>query len=156
MDERENSYPAMQRKIAQSLAEYIYVSSPSTALSQVEERVQKWYYWQPGTLFPYREQHTPSAYYGGLTTNQALFVLVPGELVDARRRSSLQYLARCMGMRDQAQLEAYCEEAVREVLADPSPRPHPAFEADALARQVAYWVALLAYREVPQTDDWRW
>jgi hypothetical protein len=157
LDTRENSYPTIEPKTARSLAERIAVYSPTTALSQVEDRLRKWYSWQPGVLFPYRMWDiAPPIYYGGLTRNQALFVLVPTDLISARRRAYLCHFAACMGIQEQAQRDAYCEEALREVIEDPSPRSHPAFEADALARQVASWLGLLAYRAVPQTADWRW
>ena len=157
MDNTENSSLAHGPKMASSLAERIYVYSPTTALKEVEDGMRQWYNWQPGVLFPYRIWDISApAYYGGLTMNKAHFVFVPVDLVHARRQDYLRYLARCMGMEDPAQLDAYCEEVVREVAEDPSPRPHPAFEADALARQVAYWAGLLSYRQEPQTADWRW
>ncbi len=125
----------LEPKTASVWAEQLAVYSPATALSQVEDRLRTWYSWQPGMLFPYRMWDiAPPLYYGGLTSNQALFVLVPLALVHARRRAYLRSFARRMGLREQAQLEAYCDEAVRDVIEDPSPRSHPAFEADALAR----------------------
>lgn len=157
MDNTENSHLARESQMASALAERIYVYSPSTALREVEDGMRQWYYWQPGVLFPYRiwDLSAPT-YYGGLAKNQTIFVLVPTDLVHARRRHYLRYLAWCTGMKEQAQVDAYCDEAVQEILEDPSPRPHPAFEADALARQVAYWLGLLSQRTEPQTTDWRW
>ncbi len=147
----------LEPKTAGVWAEQIAVSSPATALSQVEDGLRTWYSWQPGVLFPYRMWDiAPPVDYGGLTSNQTLFVLVPLALVHARRREYGRSFARRMGMREQAQLEAYCDEAVREVIEDPSPRSHPAFEADALARRVASWFGLLASRQIPHTADWRW
>jgi hypothetical protein len=157
LDTRENSYPTLEPKTARSLAERISVYSPATALGRIEDNLRKWYYWQPGVLFPYQiwDMASPVSY-GGLTRNQALFVLVPTDLVHARRRAYLHHCARRMGIREQARMDAYCEEAIREIIEDPSPRSHPAFEADALARQVASWLEFLAYRAIPQTADWRW
>lgn len=156
--EQENQPPAIKGTLESSLAEHIYVYSPATALDQVEDDMRQWYNWQPGVLFPYKRIVDPSVptYYGGLTTNKAHFVLVPVDLIHARRRNYLRYLAKCMGMQDPAQCDAYCEEAMREIVENPSPRSHPAFEADALARQVAYWAGLLSYRQEPQTAGWCW
>jgi hypothetical protein len=147
----------MEPKTTRSWAGRIAVYSPATALDRIEDNLRKWYYWQPGVLFPSQSwDMASSVYYGGLTRNQALFVLVPTDLVHARRRAYLHHVARRMGIHEQARIDAYCEEAIREIIEDPSPRSHPALEADALARQVASWVELLASREIPQTADWRW
>ena len=153
----EQSSRAHELKMASSWAERISVYAPSTALKVGEDGMQHWYGWQPGVLFPVRrgDLALPTSY-GGLTTNKAHFVVVPADLVYARRQHYLRSLAERMGMKEPVQRDAYCEEAVQEILADPSPRSHPAFEADAFARRVCYWVALLSYRWEPQTADWRW
>lgn len=158
--EREHQYSSVHNITQESLlASRIRICSPATALHQLDASPFHWFYWQAGVLFPYGSLADPMLvhYYGGLTRDHSLFVCVPTDLVLARRQHYLLYIARCaLGTDDQEQLTAYCEQAEREIAEDITPREHPAFEADALARQVAYWLGLLSYRQEPQTADWRW
>lgn len=161
MREQENQYSPIAPTQESLLAMSIRTCSPATALNRLNSPYQHWCSWQPGVLFPYGyisfDGSTPRNYHGGLTRNQALFVLVPSELVFARRRSHLLSFAQShLGTNNQEQLAAYCEQMEKEIVEDMNPRPHPAFHADALTRQVAYWLKLLAYRRESQTVDWSW
>ena len=161
MREQENQYPAAGPGQESLLATRIRTCSPAAALNRLNLPHRHWYTWQAGVLFPYEyrsfDGSTPIHYHGGLTQNHAFFVLVPSELVFAHRRHYLLSFAQShLGTTNQEQLAAYCEQAEKEIAKDMTPRPHPAFQADALARQVMYWLGLLAYRREPRTIDWRW
>src|SRR5579883_627471 len=161
MREQENQYSSIALTQKSLLAMSVRTCSPATALNQLNSPYQHWYSWQPGVLFPSGstsfDGSTPRNHHGGLTRNQALFVLVPSELVFARRRYYLLSFAQShLGTNNQEQLATYCEQMEKEIVEDMNPRPHPAFHADALARQVSYWLKLLAYRREPQIGDWRW
>jgi hypothetical protein len=113
--------------------------------------------WQPGVLHPFGQLPDPDtgvseSYLGGLARERTLFVLVPLSLISARRAAWLEYLAReemtHLGLPtdDPARVQIYCELAWQEILQNPNPRPHIVYEADAQARQVPAWLALLKYR----------
>lgn len=163
MREQENQYFATVPTQESLSAGSVRTCSPATALARqdLDLPYYHWYSWQPGVLFPYGyawlDGSIPRDYYGGLTRNQALFVLVPSELVFARRWHYLLSFAQShLDTNNQEQLLAYCEQMEKEIVEDMNPRPHPAFQADALARQVSYWLKLLAYRRELQTVDWYW
>jgi hypothetical protein len=61
-----------------------------------------------------------------------------------------------LGTNDTAVLLSYCELAEQEIAEDFSPRDHPALDAEARARQVSYWIRLLASRQELPEPEWRW
>ncbi len=164
VNEKENL--ALQRDDnLERYASRILVFSPERALSRLSAvYMRQWVRWQPGVLFRYgflgfqaceRENYRREIYLGGLTVRQTLFVLVPQSLYEKRRRAVLfQIASERLKTQDPALLRAYCElaEAEKEHLES----DHPAWDAEARARQVSYWTMLLSRRREKQTPDWRW
>ena len=157
----EPSYPLLESVARHVQAARLRMCAPATALKHVSsDYMRQWYQWQPGVLFRYGMLsflEEPEIYFGGLTVQKHLFVLVPEELYEQRRRSLLFQLAReRLGTNDTAVLLSYCQLAEREIVEDCSPRDHPALDAEARARQVSYWIRLLASRQELPEPEWRW
>lgn len=157
----ESSYPILESVEKHVQAARLRICAPETALKHVSsDYMRQWYQWQPGVLFRYGMlslSEEPEIYFGGLTVQKQVFVLVPQELYEQRRRSLLFQLVReRLATNDVAVLLSYCELAEREIVEDFSPRDHPALDAEARARQVSYWIRLLAYRQELPMPEWRW
>jgi hypothetical protein len=158
MDEQEQIPCHTQKDVASQILVY----SPQTALQRIAaEYMREWMRWQPGALFRYGclglHPENREVYLGGLTTQQTLFLLVPERLYEQRRRAELMQIAReILQTQDQSALLAYCLLAEQEYTETRHLQDHPAWNAEARARQVSYWVGLLKYREEKQTSDWRW
>lgn len=155
----ESSYPLLESVAKHVQAARICICTPATALKHVSsEYMRQWYQWQPGVLFRYGMlSEGAEVYFGGLTVQKHLFVLVPEDLYEQRRRSLLFQLAReRLGTNDTAVLLSYCALAEQEIIQDCSARDHPALDAEARARQVSYWIRLLAYRQELPEPAWRW
>lgn len=141
----------------EAIANRIHIWTAEKAFRYLNsDYMRQWYLWHTGVLFPYgffQKEH----YWGGLT--KELFILVPADLVEQRRRFLLRQLIR-KGLGkvevEEDVLEACCRRAEQEILEDYNPRPHPAFEADAQARQVSYWMNLLLRRKIEHSWDWHW
>lgn len=158
MDEREQISCHTQKDAAAQILVY----SPHTALQRITaDYMREWMRWQPGALFQYGclglRDEAREVYLGGLTTQQTLFLLVPERLYEQRRRAELMQIAsEILQTQDQSALLAYCLLAEQEYTETRHLHDHPAWNAEARARQVSYWVGLLKYREAKQTPDWRW
>lgn len=141
------------------IAARILVCSPQSGLQRIAtDWMRQWYRWQPGVLFRYGRLDLPGkgaeTYLGGLTARKDLFVLVPEDLYEQRRRALLLQLAReRLRLEDDATLYAYCDLA-EQTSHDGSNQP--AWDAEARARQVSYWLKLLAHRREVLLSDWRW
>jgi hypothetical protein len=96
----ESSYPLLESVARHVQAARLRMCAPATALKYVSsEYMRQWYQWQPGVLFRYGKpsfSEEPEIYFGGLTVQKHLFVLVPEELYEQRRRSLLFQLARVL------------------------------------------------------------
>ena len=158
MDEPEQRSSHMQKDIAAQILVY----SPHTALQRIAaDYMREWVRWQPGALFRYGclglHPEDREVYLGGLTTQHTLFLLVPERLYEQRRRAELMQIAReILQTQDQSTLLAYCLLAEQDYTETRHLHDHPAWNAEARARQVSYWVGLLKYREEIQIPDWRW
>lgn len=161
MSEREHMHPQANNQRRESIASRILICSPHTALQRVsEDYMRQWIRWQPGVLFRYGCLGLPGSlevYLGGLTVRHTLFVLVPESLYEQRRRTMLlQIASERLQTQDYTVLCAYCDRAEQESAESYNLPDHPAWDAEARARQVGYWMALLSHRKELQTPDWRW
>src|SRR5258708_7284477 len=157
----ENTHPQISDQSLERFASRILVYSVKAALIRVaEDYMRQWIRWQPGVLFRYGclglQAEEREVYLGGLTTRQTLFVLVPESLYERRRRAELLQIAgKLLQTQDQTILCAYCDLVEQETTETPSVTDHPAWDAEARAPQVSYWVALLKRRKEEQTRDGR-
>jgi hypothetical protein len=164
MHEKEDKQPLTSNQSLEELASRILVYSPHTALQRLaEDYMRQWLCWQPGVLFRYGYLDLRACdreiYLGGLTANQTLFILVPLSLYEQHRRAVLLQIAReRLQTQDPSLLRTYCAlvEAEKESMEHCHQTDHPAWDAEARARQVSYWARLLARRREAQTPDWRW
>lgn len=128
------------------VSDAIHVVSREEGLGRVEDDgMRQWYDWQPGVLFPYG-QFTASGpfYFGGLTRERDRFVLVEAKTINSSRRALLWELAqKALGAVEAPVVEAYCDRMERE-WAEDFTHPNEAFQADALSRQVGYWISHVA------------
>ncbi len=142
------------------LAERIRICTAETALKHaVLERFYNhhFYYFQSGFLLPHRTiQSAGEACYGGLNEEQTLFVLVPVDAVQQRKRNCLLHIARDLGMDNPERQRAYCEQAEQEIAEGSGHHPHPAFQAETQACLVAFWLGLLKQRHILLSADWSW
>ncbi|HEU5374888.1 MAG TPA: hypothetical protein VFV38_05585 [Ktedonobacteraceae bacterium] len=161
MNEGENARTPMNDPNMESLiATRIRVCTAATAFvhaAQAHFYNHHYYYFQAGFLLPHRViQSEGEACYGGLNEEQTLFVLVPVELVEQRKRDCLLQTAReHLGTDDHKQLIAYCQRAEQEFTVGCC-HPHPGFRAETQACQVAYWLGLLKRRQVLPEPSWTW
>ncbi|HEU5374887.1 MAG TPA: hypothetical protein VFV38_05580 [Ktedonobacteraceae bacterium] len=164
MDEREPIPPRTDEQHLEGLASRILIYSPNTAFQQLaQDYMRKCICWQSGVLFRYGylglQASEREVYLGGFTVNRHLFLLVPQSLYIQRFRTVLFEVAReRLQIQDPTLLRAYCDLAVAEKGNGKNRNgiDHPAWDAEARARQISYWVALLARRKETQTPDWRW
>lgn len=145
------------------LAAHIHVCAPETALKHVcPLEMRQWYEHMPGILFRFGffrfPGEFPRVYQGGLTKEKSLFLLVPHALFERRRRFLLFHFARerLGSTTNPALIHRYCRQAEKELAEGRYSSEHPAFCAEAQARQVHEWVRFLAYRQEKSTPDWRW
>jgi hypothetical protein len=162
VNEGEHTPPQTSDQSRARFASRIRVYSPHTALQRVAaDYMRQWIRWQPGVLFRYGclglQAEDREIYLGGLTARQNLFILVPESLYEQRRRAELlQIASELLQTQDHTILSAYCDLAEQECAETLTMVDHPAWNAEARARQVSSWVALLKYRKEVQTPDWRW
>jgi hypothetical protein len=164
VNEGEHTPPQTSDQRLERFASRIRVYSPHTALQRVAaDYMRKWLCWQPGVLFRYGSlgflAGEREVYLGGLTARKNLFILVPESLYEQRRRAVLLQIAReSLQTEDKTILCAYCDlaEAEQDSAENGHLADHPAWNAEARARQISYWTALLSHRKVVQTPDWRW
>lgn len=116
------------------------------------------YYFQSGFLLLHRILHVEhESYYGGLDGQQALFVLVPVDLVRQRKRNSLMHIARNrLGGDNQEQLVAFCERAEQEPSSKWGHYPTPAFQAETQACEVGFWLDQVKPWQLLPSADWKW
>jgi len=116
------------------------------------------YYFQSGFLLPHRILCVESeSYYGGLDEEQALFVLVPVDLVQQRKRDCLLHIARNrLGAGNQEQLMAFCERAEQEPHSTWGYHPTPAFQAETQACEVGFWLDQIKPWQLLSDADWKW
>ena len=139
----------------------IRVCTADTALNHaVQERFYNYhfYYFQAGFLLPHRIiRERAEACYGGLNQEKTLFVLVPVELVQRRKRECLlQITHEYLDTDNQERLIAYCERAEQEMSTESSHHSHPAFQAEAQACQVNFWLGLLKQQQILPSSEWIW
>lgn len=161
MNESEYAHSPINDQNSENLiAARIHVCTAATALSQaVQEHFYNhhFYYFQAGFLLPHRILRVASeACYGGLNEEKTLFVLVPVELVEQRKRDCLLQIARkYLGIDDYEQLIAYCQRVEQEFSIG-SRHLHPGFQAETQACQVSYWLNLFKQRQVLPEASWAW
>lgn len=125
----------------------VLIIDRASALERVaDEGMRQWFDWQPGVLYPYGHLESEGPFYfGGLARDQDRFVLVKASVYNSyRRRILCELIQNTLGDVNASVVEARVDQAEREFAEDYSPRPHPAFDADARARQVEYWLSQIA------------
>ncbi|HEU5383735.1 MAG TPA: hypothetical protein VFV38_50695 [Ktedonobacteraceae bacterium] len=161
MNENEYAHSPINDQNAENLiAACIHVCTAATALSHaVQERFYNhhFYYFQAGFLLPHRVLRAGGEVcYGGLNEETPLFLLVPVEIVEQRKRDCLLQIAHeHLGTDDYEQLITYCQQVEQEFSMG-THHPHPGFQAETLAYQVSYWLGLLKQRQVLPEASWTW
>lgn len=161
MNEEENEHaPKNDPSMENLIVARIRVCTAATALIHaVQEHFYNhhFYYFQAGFLLPHRViQSEGEACYGGLNEEKTLFVLVPVEFVEQRKRDCLLQTAReHLGTNDDEQLIAYCQRAEQDFTIG-CRGPHPGFQAETQACQVSYWLGLLKQRQLLPEASWTW
>lgn len=116
------------------------------------------YYFRSGFLLLHPILHVESeSYYGGLDEQQALFVLVPADLVQRRKRDWLMNIARDrLGEDNQEQLLAFCERAEQEPDNTWEHHPTAAFQAETQACEVDFWLDQIKPWQCLPSANWKW
>lgn len=161
MNESEYRPFSINEHTREACASRLLVCSPQTALQRLStDYMRQWIRWQPGVLFRYgclQGSGSQETYLGGLTMCQNLFLLVPESLYEQRRRIVLLHMVSAyLHTQDDTVLCAYGDLVEQRSAEGYHLSDHLAWDAEAQARQVSSWLALLAHRKEEQTPDWRW